>query len=273
MSDNYTNPNFIKETFKSQIWDMQYKPVETWKNYKLSIVTTCMGRVADLSQTLPYNLHPQMEIVLINYNSKDNLDDYIKTNHMKDIQEGRLSYYKTTEPQFYSMSHSRNIGYRVAKGDIICSIDADNWLGDRSSTYHEFGNTLITLANQCNNAFFGKGIRNTHGQLGFYKKHFEQLGGYDETMCVYGLEDRDILLRAFNMGLSFYYWGGKHCHRIETSTKNKLSNNLIKSIKQSEDTNRIILNKNYESKVLKVNPNGYGKAKLLKNFKEEVILN
>ena len=50
----------------------------------ISFITTCMNRESNLEVTLPINLdliknHPNMEIIVLNYNSKGNSDKYIRT--------------------------------------------------------------------------------------------------------------------------------------------------------------------------------------------------
>ena len=81
------------------------------------------------------------------------------------IEEGILNYYKTTEPEFYSMAISRNIAFKVAQGDIVNNVDADNLVGKG------FASFINMLANETpEKAVFTKGKRMMHGRIGFYKK-------------------------------------------------------------------------------------------------------
>src|SRR6187402_1563632 len=101
----------------------------------ISFCTVCMNRLHHLSQTLPVNLEanrdfPEVEFVLLDYNSSDGLEDYMQTNYGELIRTGRISFFRTVEHAWFRRSHSRNIAFRLAKGDIVCNIDADNYTGD-----------------------------------------------------------------------------------------------------------------------------------------------
>ena len=105
------------------IWDGTID-TEVKKQYRISIVTTVMGRLHDLSKTLPQNIednsdYENLEFVIVDYNSPDKEGEWIKENYMDMIESGKLIYVRTDEPQYYSMSHSRNIGFKVATGEII----------------------------------------------------------------------------------------------------------------------------------------------------------
>src|ERR1700748_3109986 len=98
---------------------------------KISICTVCMNRLMHLSETLPRNIrenmdYPNVEFVVLNYNSRDDMDNWIKYNMMDYIRSGILKYYKTTEPAYFDRSHSKNMALRLATGDILCMVDADN---------------------------------------------------------------------------------------------------------------------------------------------------
>ena len=102
------------------------------KNYSISICTDCMNRLSDIQHTLPANIeaeqsYPDLEFVLLDYNSSDGLGDWVRSEMMGHIESGRLVYYRTEEPQFFNFSHSRNVAMRLATGEIINNVDADNY--------------------------------------------------------------------------------------------------------------------------------------------------
>ena len=71
------------------------------RNYKISFCTTCMGRLHDLKVTLPFNIkdnqdYDDLEFVILDYNSGDNLWDWMKNNMSHEIEIGKVSYYRTT---------------------------------------------------------------------------------------------------------------------------------------------------------------------------------
>jgi hypothetical protein len=259
--------NYVQEN----IWDGVF-PEEVTKNYKISICTTCMGRTHDLKVTLPKNIednldYPNLEFVVLNYNSNDDLDEWIKRDMAKYIDSGILKYYKTTEPKYYSMSHSRNIAFKVASGEIVNNVDADAFTNKGFATY------LNKLANQQKEkVIFAKGRRMMRGRLGFYKNEFiELLGGYDENLNGYGHDDHDIKDRAWGLGFKMYWFGGAFHDGIKTEKVQKIKNMEVKDWKKTEDANKEISFNNLKNKIFKANQNkDWGKAILSKNFKEEI---
>ena len=63
---------------------------------KLSFCTTCMNRVEYLKQTLPQNIEIiskyDYELVLVNYDSKDDLHEYIINNYKQYIDNNTIKY-------------------------------------------------------------------------------------------------------------------------------------------------------------------------------------
>lgn len=271
--------NLFDEILKSHGWMQFVKPIfwdgkfnkKVTKQYKISIVTTCMNRLNELKVTLPKNMennidYDKLEFVIIDYNSQDGVGDWIKENLQKHIDSGRLSYYRTTEPVSYSMSHSRNIGFKVATGDIICSVDGDAFVNKGFATY------LNLMANQHPKmAFFAKGKKRLRGRLCFYKKEFVNiLGGYDEGLTGYGSEDHDLMHRAWGSGMTMMWFGGKY-HTNLPSKKHQITNFDEKDWKYTEKRNKIISAFNlYWERWYANKKKHWGKAHLTKNFKEEI---
>lgn len=259
------------------IWDGWTVPTGlTEKINKISICTTCMNRVEDLKKTLVDNIvdnehYPNIEFVLINYNSKDDLDTYISTQPYlrKMMEAGKFVYAKTTEPKFYSMSHSRNVAYKVASGDIVTNVDADNWAFGKA---HHFACRLNHLANQRpSKAVFAKGKRMMHGRIGFYRKEFIELGGYDESMIGYGYDDHDLVCRAMLQGFKLMWFGGHYINRIITSSEDKGKYMEDKNWRKTEKLNRKISEANIAAGKLTANGDRHwGKAHLLVNFEKEL---
>jgi glycosyltransferase involved in cell wall biosynthesis len=145
--------------------------------------------------------YPELEFVLLDYNSKDGLQDWVRDNMSGYIETGILKYYRTDEPEYYSGSHSRNIAFRVASGDILCLVDADNfagpgyagWVADSFST--QGINTLITTIRKD-----AIPLRDQGGKMGFSSKLFHAVNGIDESFRSYGMEDVDLVNRLEKAG-------------------------------------------------------------------------
>jgi len=267
---------------EKKIWDQSFhRPIE--RLYKVSFVTTCMDRLNDLSKTLLYNIetnkkYKNLEFVIIDYNDKSGLGDWLKLNMMRHIESGLISYYRTEEPEFFSMAHSRNIGYKVAAGDIVNNLDSDNYaLNFSASVEHQPDECLAEYINRMANqmpqkAIFAKGKRGLHGRIGFFKDEFiNELGGYDESFTGYGHDDHDLLLRAWCLGYTLMWWGGPYYQRIRTSTEDKNKNNHDTHWKITEKANQELSAQNIGAGKYKTNEGvHWGKAKLIKNFEIEM---
>lgn len=257
-------------------WDPATEPLpKEPKTYrKISFCTACMNRLHDLMVTLPVNIHhnrdyPNVEFVVVNYNSQDKLDEWILDYMMPYIEVGLLVYVHTTEPRFFGASHSRNISFKVATGDIVNNIDADNFSGQG------FAKTLNLLAEvKPEKAVFTRAEKLTHGRLGFYKKEWFELGGYDEEFMGYGWEDIDLLYRAMATGYKLMRWGcwdPRFCERILTPFEDKDRYMEHKNWKHTEIVNReITFNKLNRKQFVANQGRQWGKATLLKNFKEVI---
>jgi len=250
------------------------------KMHNISFCITCMNRLYNLKETLPINLkleqgYPFLEFVILDYNSKDGLGEWIKNNMMDHIESGRISYYRTEEPEYFNMSHSRNIAFKVARGDIVNNLDADNYTAkDITNPPEEPHSYFINrIANETisKKVIFAKGKRGMHGRIGFYKDEFiNDLGGYDEKLEGYGHDDHDLVGRAWALDYSMYWWGGQYCSRIKTSRVEKNAN-MRRRWKETEKENKHKSAKNIKEGIFKANQRRlWGKAVLIKNFKEKI---
>jgi hypothetical protein len=264
------------------IWDGLFTKLVS-KTHKISFCTTCMDRLYNLKETLSLNIennisYPKLEFVVIDYNSKDDVGGWIKANMMHHIKSGLLVYYRTTEPKYFSMSHSRNIAFKVATGDIVNNIDADNYtfdIGGKREAEENLAFYINRMANEAKDrkVIFAKGKRAMHGRIGFYKEEFiSELGGYDESLIGYGHDDHDLVVRAWKLGYSMYWWGGTYFSRIKTSRAEKNAN-MAGDWKTTERENKAISVKNVTDGKFKANEGvHWGKANLIKNFKTEISI-
>lgn len=262
-----------------KIWDGKYRS-DVKKYYKISFCTTCMGRLYDLKETLPKNIesnksYPYVEFVVLDYNSNDGLGDWMKNNMMGHIESGIVSYYRTDEPKYFSMAHSRNIAYKVANGEIVNNLDSDNYTFDiegKKLATECLASCINRMANDSpSKTFFAKGKRSMHGRIGFYKSEFiSELGGYNEELLGYGHDDHDLVQRAWALGYVMYWWGGIYCSRINTSRREK-DKNMERPWKITESENKIKSQENLKRGIFKANENKHwGKATLIKNFNEVI---
>ena len=242
-----------------------------------------MNRLQDLAETLPLNLednaeYPNLEFVILDYNSKDGLGEWLKENFSSYIQSGRIAYYRTEEPEFFSMTHSRNIAFKVASGTIVNNLDADNYTYDywNEPTRPKlcWAEWINMAANICpEKAVFLKSKNFMHGRIGFYKKEFiELLGGYDEQLTGYGEDDLDLLRRAQGLNFHLCRWHDFYTDRIKTLIDAK-NTNLKEKHTITRLRNQAQSLANVNAGIFKANEGiVWGKARLIKNFSKEVLV-
>jgi len=256
-----------------QYWNGK-KDIPVTKNHKISICTTCMNRLDDLKITLPKNIednsdYPEVEFVVLDYNSSDGLADWIKSDMQSYIDKGILNFYRTEEPKTYSMAHSRNVAFKLAQGHIVNNVDADNF------TNKGFANYLNLLAHQVpEKAVFAKGKRMLRGRLGFYKNEFiDLLGGYSEMelLSAYGHDDHDLLHRAFGLKFQMVWWSGQYYNATPNHQKHQMDNFQNKDWKFTEKCNKLLSFFSLFYGLYKANRGGqWGKATVVRNFLETI---
>jgi hypothetical protein len=139
------------------------------------------------------------EMVLVNYNSQDGLDEWIRR-FRSAIEAGTLRYvHERSEPIFH-FAKAKNLAHFAATGEFVVNLDADNFIGDTIKTWRRFwqDNPDTVIQGYCGR--LGDG---TYGRIGMAKRHFLALGGYDEEMFLGMAEDSDLLRRAKAHGLDF----------------------------------------------------------------------
>ncbi len=183
-------------------------------NYKVSFCITCKGRLDHLKQTLPQNLknnadYPNTEFVILNYDSPDDLENWLKENYKAEIDSGKIRYAKYSPAPHFKFSHAKNMAHRVATGDILCNLDADNTTVPGFATWlnKEFTKNKDICIRPHANTTLAKRIL-THadqggfsGRIALHRDHFERLHGYDEKYIGWGEEDGNLGRRAESAGL------------------------------------------------------------------------
>jgi hypothetical protein len=174
-------------------------------NLKISFCIVSMNRLEHIQRTLLENIkntigYTNLEIVLLNYNSNDELGTYVNRYCKDYLEKGIFKYFETKTPKFFHRTHSRNLAFKLASGDVLCNIDADNFVSENFANYvnHEFKNhSNIFLSS------LGMGLGSDFlGRICIRKEDFFEVGGYDERFINYGFEDIDLVNRLENYGLT-----------------------------------------------------------------------
>ena len=145
--------------------------------------------------------YKNLEFVLLDYNSADGLEEWINKNFTKELRKGQLIFRRTDKPDHFDWSHSKNMAFGVATGDIVCNIDADNFTGP------DFAAFINNHFQKNPNSYLSVNYKDnfnipsdTFGRIACYKKDFEAVGGFDERMKGYGYEDIDFCQRLELLG-------------------------------------------------------------------------
>ncbi len=171
---------------------------------RISFCTTCMNRLHHLQSTFLKNIqdnirYNNIEFVLLNYGSKDNLDDWVYKRLKSLITEGTVVYLKTEEPKYWNAAHAKNIAAIYSSGDVICNIDADSFAGSDFAMY-------VSMYFKRPGQFFLSGRipaipSDCMGRNCIRRKHYFDVRGYDERILGYGYEDQDIYSRLRASGI------------------------------------------------------------------------
>jgi hypothetical protein len=176
---------------------------------KISFCITSMNRLEHIKKTLPINIadalsdHYNIEFILLDYNSADGIENWVKENLSQHIDNQLLTFFRTIQPQSYHRSHSRNMVFRLASGDILVNLDADNFIGKGFVKFIRENmkeNNLLAVDEDGN----GKQFKDALGRVCVWKKDFERISGYDERMAGYGFEDLDFKTRLTQCGIKLH---------------------------------------------------------------------
>ena len=167
---------------------------------RISFCMTCRNRLAHARRTIPAALaakREQDQIVVLDYGDSEGLADFIRENFPRSMSAGHLKYART-EAEKWNVGHAKNIAHRLAAGEIVVNLDADNLL---------LPGYVDLIARFCGErTVFSGGYSTTSkdggtcGRVALHKSRFIALGGYREGFG-YGPEDHDLVERAVLSGM------------------------------------------------------------------------
>jgi GT2 family glycosyltransferase len=220
-----------------------------------------MGRLYHLKETFFQNIkdnedYPDLEFVLLDYNSPDGLEMWARS-HLKGlIQSGRVVFVKERSAKEYWSSHAKNLAAGMASGEILIGLDADNFTGKG------FASRISDIFMEGSSVVWGDINGGLTGRIVLSKYDFHQLRGYNEAFIGWGADDTDLVVRAKKKGIR------------EVVTK-RIGREIIHgddervrhfSIKDKNVSNAI--NIAMRQKITRINPEGYGRAVVYRNFEE-----
>lgn len=182
----------------------------------ISLCVPSMNRTHDLKVALPAMIKaaqasPPCEISLVNYNSTDDLDEWIRTVEIPD--DVIFSYRKYSGRDYYHMAHARNLSVVNSKGDYIAIGSADMVPAE---DYFKIAREMIETDH-----YTWIQDKVLQGFIICQRKEFIAAGGYDENFEFYGPEDRDLALRLHRRAGKYGYLPRRHVGVIRTSKHDK----------------------------------------------------
>ena len=189
----------------------------------ISLCIVVMNRTDDLKRTLPVTIEmakasPPVEIVILDYDSKDDLVDYLKN------IDYPITYARSPNHKFFSISHSRNCAVKASSGDYIVIQDADIILKEGTIP------TWRKLLDKYDPVWLieeGRWIDDKHqgGRLLVCQRNeFLRMGGYDERFNLCGPEDKDICMRLYRRGAKVATYSRHLIDEIKTRQHRKIAN-------------------------------------------------
>lgn len=187
---------------------------------RLSFCTTCANRLWQLRETLLPNLAALpdgCEISLVDFWSRDGLADWVWSNCRGEIERGRLNFFQATVPLQWHVAKAKNVAHRIARGDYLFGLDADNTI-----TAQEVERILLARdrGNGCWQ-FSGISRDGSYGRIGLPAAVFFELGGYDESLLPMAAEDYDLLKRMSKCGLTIERLPAPRIRAIQNNVSDK----------------------------------------------------
>lgn len=194
---------------------------------KLSFLTACMDRLHHLKETYLYNISQSksiskcdVEFVLLNYNSSDDIDEWVKLNTQNlDIE---FKYLKLENAKYYSPSIAKNILGKNATGDLMCWLDADNYTENGFVKFVE--NSFSDNFDQIMKVTWSQANAGTIGRIVCSKANFMKIRGYDESFVGWGYEDVDFIDRLSRFGLSHIEIPSQFLRKIDHGETERICN-------------------------------------------------
>jgi glycosyltransferase involved in cell wall biosynthesis len=146
----------------------------------LCFVTTCMGRLGALRQSLPAMLSQRGSCIVVDYSCPEHSGDWVEASHPN------AQVIRVPGQARFNASAARNAGARHADAPWICFVDSDVVLAP------EFSDVVAP-------ALYPGGYyrpfskdRGLGGTFVCSRADLERVGGYDEVYPCWGEEDYDL---------------------------------------------------------------------------------
>lgn len=246
---------------------------------KLSFCTTCMNRLFHLRETYLHNIestmsYPDLEFILLDYNSKDGLEEWVKNNLSEHIVSERVKFYQTKEPRYWVAAHAKNIAHKMATGDILINLDCDILI---PPGFAEYVRDLFSYEKKVVMAFESEDMDGNNGCAGIVgaaKEYFYSVNGYDENINLgWGYDDMNYQFRVRMHNELELFTCPKICRCIPHGNEVRTANCQLKEIETTKDLSySMCQDAAYEKDYVANKSHDWGSAKLTKNFTDSLLV-
>lgn len=164
---------------------------------RLSLITTCKGRLHHLQQTLPrMAAQADAECIVVDYGCPQGAGDWVRANHPG------VRIVRVDDDPHFNQCRARNRGAIVAETGLFCFVDADILLAP------DF--TSRILDGWAPNTFLrARPVTiETWGSFACPREEFWRVGGYDEVFQGWGASPEDLYLRLAGSGCAERHFAG-----------------------------------------------------------------
>jgi hypothetical protein len=135
--------------------------------------------------------------------------DWIKETFPEELASHRLKYARY-ESEDFKMAHAKNMAHRLASGDVLCNVDADNFIVKDFSRWLErkfqerpdriISTHIVNIAPNLGgivDSRIAKGNpEGRGGRIAISRENFYKFGGYSEAINGWGPDDVDFVVRG-----------------------------------------------------------------------------
>lgn len=234
----------------------------------VSLCTTAKDRFEHVAQTFLRNIrdneaYGNCEFLLLDYQCPDpRTRQWAQETLRPYIDAGLVNYYYYPHGETFHISHARNLAFRLAKGNILCSVDADNFLGKGFVAY-------VSAVLRREGVFIrASRYANLAGRICIRREDWEAAGGFDERFTGWGADDEDFANRLGMVGLQ----EKRIAHlrfRKSISHEDELRTRYYTSDKDTSlRENKVLMEENARLRTVRPNGDVFGHGRVEKNFTE-----
>jgi hypothetical protein len=135
------------------------------------------------------------QIIILDWNSKEDLNDYLKS-----LNDNRILYIRVVNEKYFIRTFAQNLASRFCKYNKIMKIDSDVIISENFFENHQLNNGEFYVGEwMCGR---NKNEEYLHGNIYLFLDDYFRVNGYNEYIKNYGWDDTDFTIRLLTTGLT-----------------------------------------------------------------------